>query len=101
MNESLEECVKREVFEETGLQIKKVQLLNVFSYPFRIAAYPDGNIVRIVTALYEVNVGDISSLVCSEESKELRFFSINEIESVTLAETHLDIWEYVKEHFRD
>ena len=96
MQESLEQCVQREILEETGLETQCIQLLNVFSYPYRIAEYPDGNIVRIVTALYRVEVKDFHSLICSEESKELRFFDKNEIEKLSLAETHLDIWEYVK-----
>ena len=68
MQESLEQCVQREILEETGLETQCVQLLNVFSYPYRIAEYPDGNIVRIVTALYRVEVKDFHSLICSEES---------------------------------
>lgn len=99
MTESLEECVRREVFEETGLHAENVELLNVFSGPYRIAAYPDGNIVRIVTALYKVEVSDMSSLVCSEESREIQFFSGQEINRLKLAETHLDIWEYLKKLF--
>lgn len=98
IQESLEQCVQREILEETGLETQCVQLLNVFSYPYRIAEYPDGNIVRIVTALYSVEVKDFHSLICSEESKELRFFDKNEIEKLNLAETHLDIWAYVKKY---
>lgn len=96
MQESLEQCVQREILEETGLETVSAQLINVFSYPYRIAEYPDGNIVRIVTALYSVEVKDFDSLICSEESKELRFLDENEIENLKLAETHLDIWKYVK-----
>ena len=98
MQESLEECVCREVLEETGLHVKKLRLLKVFSNPYRIAAYPDGNILRIVTALYRVEVMEYNCLRCSEESKEIKFFSKDEIENLKIAETHLDIWEYLKEN---
>jgi ADP-ribose pyrophosphatase YjhB (NUDIX family) len=98
MEESLEDCVKREVFEETGLKAQNIKLLNVFSSPYRIAAYPDGNIVRIVTALFYVEVSEFQTMACSEESKEIKFFNKDEIEKLDLAETHLDIWEYMKSH---
>lgn len=67
MEESLEECVQREVREETGLIAEGLKLLDIFSYPYRIAAYPDGNIVRIITAVYEVFVKDLKELKCSED----------------------------------
>ena len=33
MEESLEECVQREIREETGLVVEDLKLLDVFSYP--------------------------------------------------------------------
>ena len=99
MEESLEECVQREVREETGLWADSLKLLNVFSYPYRIAAYPDGNIVRIITAVYEVFIKDFQGLCCSEESRELRFFETDELSGLTIAETHKDILEYYMLHF--
>ena len=71
----------------------------VFSYPYRIAAYPDGNIVRIITAVYEVFIKDFQGLCCSEESRELRFFETDELSGLTIAETHKDILEYYMLHF--
>ena len=34
MEESLEECVQREVREETGLIVERLKLLDIFSYPY-------------------------------------------------------------------
>lgn len=101
MEESLEECVQREVREETGLIAEDLKLLDIFSYPYRIAAYPDGNIVRIITAVYEVFIKDLKELKCSEESRELRFFGRNELSDLTIAETHQDILLYYIKHFND
>ena len=98
MEESLEECVQREIREETGLVVEDLKLLDVFSYPYRIAAYPDGNIVRIITAVYEVFVKDFKELKCSEESRELRFLSMSELSGLNIAETHQDILRFILEH---
>ena len=98
MEESLEECVQREIREETGLVVEDLKLLDVFSYPYRIAAYPDGNIVRIITAVYEVFVKDFKELKCSEESIELRFLSMSELSGLNIAETHQDILRFIMEH---
>ena len=98
IDETLEDCVKREIREETGLSVKKLNFLNIFSNPYRIAEYPDGNIIRIVTVLYEALV-EGKEIKCSEESKELNFFSKDELKSIHIAETHKDIHEYYLEHF--
>lgn len=99
MDESLETCIIREIFEETGLKVDTLHLLDVFSYPYRIAAYPDGNIVRIVTALFKVIVPTIDNLICSKESIELQFFDKDELLSLSIAETHLDLLKYYVDHF--
>jgi len=50
--ESLEETARRETFEETGLTIQALYLLDVFSGPELFYRYPDGNQVYNVTAVY-------------------------------------------------
>ncbi|MBR1893221.1 MAG: NUDIX domain-containing protein [Lachnospiraceae bacterium] len=98
MEESLEECIRREVLEETNLIVSNTKLIEVFSNPYRIAAYPDGNILRIVTALFDVKIAEFNSMICSEESRELRFFNKTEISQIKLAETHLDILKYINDN---
>jgi 8-oxo-dGTP pyrophosphatase MutT (NUDIX family) len=97
INESLEECVIRETLEETSLIVKSLQFLKIFSNPYRIVEYPDGNILRIITVLYKVIV-EISPLVCSEESIELKFFSKEELVNLDIAETHRDILNFYLEN---
>ena len=48
--ESLEECCVREVWEETGLTVRIVRLLGIYSTPNRIVYYEDGNRWQIVNA---------------------------------------------------
>ena len=41
--ESAEECCAREILEETGLVIRVVRLIGVYSSPHHIIEYADGN----------------------------------------------------------
>ncbi|GIP39907.1 hypothetical protein J31TS4_31870 [Paenibacillus sp. J31TS4] len=91
MDEDLVEGLKREVKEETGLNVRDVNLFGTFSDPSRIIAFPDGNVKRIITLAYEVEVEEDNELVCSEESRELRFLSKEELDKIHLAETHIPI----------
>ena len=91
--ESLETALRREVREETGLEITGQELFAVFPGPSRIVRYPDGNVVRLVTFVYEVGVEDLGKLRCSEESEELRFFRAEELSRVDVIETARPVLE--------
>lgn len=96
IDESIDECLKREVLEETGRKIESYELFDIFSNPYRIAEYPDGNILRIISVVYVAKI-EAKEVICSEESRELRFFSVKELSDLPIAETHLDIMEkYLK-----
>lgn len=101
-DETLTEGARREVFEETGLVLKEEQLefVNIYDDPSRIASYPDGNVWRIITAVYRVRLETLPELICSEESRELRFLRREELREVRIAATHIPIvkeyMEYVK-----
>lgn len=93
--ERLVEGAVREAFEETGLALREEQLeiYRIFDDPSRIASYPDGNVWRIITVVYRVRLAELPELVCSEESRELRFFSRGELREVKIAATHIPIVE--------
>ncbi|MDR7855028.1 NUDIX domain-containing protein [Tissierella sp.] len=93
IDESLEKCIVREIKEETGLEIQEQSLcfLKVYSDPTRIAEYPDGNILRIITAVYQIEISNKHELICSEESKQLKYFSLEELKDLNIAETHRHI----------
>ncbi|MDD1370549.1 NUDIX domain-containing protein, partial [Bacillus sp. MHSD17] len=80
-NEMLEEALKREVYEETGLIIKNPKLFRTYSGPDFFQIYPNGDQVHGVLVVYicrEFN----GELVCNQtESKELRFFPLDELPS--------------------
>ena len=87
VEESLEDALRREVREETGLVVTDQELFVVFPGPSRIVRYPDGNVVRLVTFAYRVEIETFETLRRSEESEELRFFDPNELSGVDVIET--------------
>ncbi len=91
VEESLEEALRREVLEETGLVVTGEELFAVFPGPSRIVRYPDGNVVRLMTFVYGVEIEDFGTLRRSEESEELRFFRLEEIEELDVIETSMPI----------
>ncbi len=82
-----ENCV-REVFEETGLQVRIVRLIGVYSDPNYLVEYPDGNQVQIVAMSFEAApVG--GTLGLSDETTALGYFSLAEVEQMDLLAPHV------------
>ena len=71
MGESLEDALRHEVLEESGLTVASFSLFGTFSDPSMVAVYPDGVAVRPVSFAYRVQVDDFGPLQCSPESLEL------------------------------
>ena len=87
------EAIAREVYEELGVRIHKdkFEKLKVYDDPGRIAAYRDGSIWRMVIVVYGYDFPEEPTLRISAESKDLRFFSREEIKNIEIAVTHEDI----------
>ena len=92
VDETLKECFSREIKEETGLELQAPDSFIIYDDPTRIAEYPDGNVLRIITALFIKAVDiDEEKLIVSQESMELKFFDIDELELLDIVETHKHI----------
>ncbi len=94
------EAIARETYEELGLRVPKDQFqkLAVYDNPGRIAAYRDGSVWRMVIVVYGLDFAEEPVLRISSESKDLRFFTKEELKDIEIAVTHADI---VKEQFLD
>ena len=87
------QAIAREVWEELGVQIHrdKFEKLAVYDNPGRIAAFKDGSIWRMVIVVYAYDFPEEPTLRISAESKDLRFFSKEELKDIEIAVTHADI----------
>ncbi len=89
------QAIAREVYEELGLRIPKERFrkLKVYDNPGRIAAYRDGSIWRMVIVVYGLEFEEKPVLRISSESKELGFFTAEQVKDLEIAVTHRDIVE--------
>lgn len=79
LDEVVEEAAKRELFEETGLIAKQLELFGVFSGEDMHYIYPNGDEVSNVDIVY-VCKHFCGTLRCEDyEVEALKFFSIDEI----------------------
>ena len=87
------DAIARETWEELGLRIPKdrFEKLKVYDDPGRIAAFRDGSIWRMVIVVYGYDFPEEPKMTISSESKELRFFTKEEIRDIRIAVTHQDI----------
>ena len=92
------QAIARETYEELGLRIPQeaFQKLGVYGELGRIAAYQDGSIWRMVIVAFLLELEQMPQLKCSAESRELRFFSKEELKDIQIVVTHSDI---VDTHF--
>lgn len=93
--ETEQQAMIREIYEELGLRIHKEQLvkLGVYGEPGRIAAYRDGSIWRMVIVVFGLDLEKEPEMKISSESKELRFFTKEELKDIEIVITHSDIVE--------
>ncbi|WP_248548331.1 MULTISPECIES: NUDIX hydrolase [Paenibacillus] len=81
LGETLEEVAKRELFEETGLTAKGLELFDMFSGKDLYYKYPHGDEVYNVVAAYLCTDFDGALKVDGIEVQELRFFCYEELPS--------------------
>ena len=91
--EHQDQAMVREIREELGIKVKKEDLkkLAVYGEPGRIAAYRDGSIWRMVIVAYGLELREEPQLQISSESRQLRFFSKEELKDIEIVVTHGDI----------
>ena len=85
--ESAAEACEREVWEETGLKVRAVRLLGVYSNPDQLVIYNDGNKAFFVVLNFEVQVleGEVG---LSDETTAFGWFSLADIETMPIHANH-------------
>ncbi|HLR02678.1 MAG TPA: NUDIX hydrolase [Virgibacillus sp.] len=79
LGESFEDVAKREVLEETGLVVKNLKLLNVYSGSNYYLKVSNGDELYSATAVYYTNdyTGDMT--INYSESQDMRYFAISHL----------------------
>ena len=82
-NEDVEECLKREVKEETNLDINNLKTLKPFNLKF--------NDVPVFIVVYSAEISCDSSITISYEHSEYNFFSKSEIKNLDMSQNYKDL----------
>jgi ADP-ribose pyrophosphatase YjhB (NUDIX family) len=89
LGESVIEACAREVWEETGLQVRVGRLIGVYSNPHRLVEYGSGRRYGIVVLAFAAEpTGGV--LGVSDETTECGYFSRAEMTSMDIMETSLE-----------
>lgn len=83
LGESVEDAVKREVYEETGLIVQNIELFNIYSGESQHHIYPNGDEAYFVNMVYICR--DYTGVPYSNdhESKQVRFWDLGELPPMT------------------
>lgn len=105
--ESIEETMIREVFEETGLKVRRHELYTIYSGSCMKYKYPDGNEVVFVMFIFNAEVdfkwriaSDNKTLIYhdqNQESLQLEFKSIEDIEIEEISTVQRPLFEDLKQ----
>ena len=85
--ESLEECCRREVWEETGLIVRVVRLIGIYSTPHRVTYYADGHRWQTVSVSFLTAITG-GTLGLSDETTDVGFFSLEEMAQLDIIDPH-------------
>jgi 8-oxo-dGTP pyrophosphatase MutT (NUDIX family) len=89
------DAMAREVREELGIRIPKDKFrkIAVYGEPGRIAAYCDGSVWRMVIVVFALELEQEPQITISAESRDMKFFSKEELKDIEIVITHSDIVE--------
>lgn len=85
--ERVEETILREVWEETGLQVRVRRLIGVYSDPDWLVVYDEQNAVQIVALSFEAEISS-GKPGLSDETSDWGYFSLEEIDKLDLLLNH-------------
>jgi 8-oxo-dGTP pyrophosphatase MutT (NUDIX family) len=95
LGESFEEVAKREVFEETGLVVKNLKLLNVFSGSDYYLKVHNGDELYSVTAVYYTKDVSGEMKIDYSESEKMQYFPTSDLPNELTDEYRGFIEQYI------
>lgn len=86
IGESIAECARREVREETGLDVELLGIVGIYSDPHHVFAYDDGEVRQEFSICFHARPFS-GVLTVSDESHELRYFAAPDIDALPMVES--------------
>lgn len=83
IGESFEETARREVFEETGLTVGKLDLFYLHSGKHTFWEYPDGNQVYMAGVIFKTTDFTGEIVADEDESFSVAWFSLDELPNIS------------------
>ena len=83
IGETLAQSAVREVKEETGFDVRIDRIIGIYSDPAHVFAYADGEVRQEFSICLACTIVG-GSLAVSHESTDVRFFTFNEVPSLTM-----------------
>ncbi len=93
LGESLEECARRELMEESGLRAGALRLVGVYTDPAWSVTYPNGDQVQQFTTCFAGELAGGEARVDGEETLEQGFFSPDETGGLEMADYYRTMLE--------
>jgi 8-oxo-dGTP pyrophosphatase MutT (NUDIX family) len=89
--ESILDCARRELHEETGLAVGELRLTGVYSDPQYDVVYPNGDEVQQYTVCFEGRIAGGRFHLDLEETSDLAFTDFAQIPQAEIAGFYLDM----------
>jgi 8-oxo-dGTP pyrophosphatase MutT (NUDIX family) len=96
LGESTEETARREVLEETGLEIGEMTLFRVFAGKEFIYICPNGDQVAAVSPVYITDDVRGTERPDGDEGSEVKYFPINDLPAEMLPQVRMIIESFLK-----
>jgi ADP-ribose pyrophosphatase YjhB (NUDIX family) len=95
IGETISECARREVREETGLDVELQGIVGIYSDPGHVFAYDDGEVRQEFSICFSARPVS-GTLTVSDESHDVRYFAPAEIADLPMVESiRLRITDYL------
>jgi 8-oxo-dGTP pyrophosphatase MutT (NUDIX family) len=85
--ESVAEACEREVFEETGLNVRVTRLVGVYSHSDQLTVYSETDKFQIIALHFEAEIVG-GKLGLSDETTDFGYFTMDEIEGLEMLGRH-------------
>lgn len=96
IGETIAGCARREVCEETGLNVELLGIVGLYTDPGHVFAYDDGEVRQEFSICFRARVIN-GTVVHSEESYEVRFFEPADIDDLPMVPSiRLRVADYLK-----